>query len=86
MPNKNYVKGRRKEYKLAKEELEAGADIVQRTAGSHSPIDIISINKTKKLIRFIQSKPDSMSEKEKKRIEEKNKDLNDWFYCEFIVK
>ena len=42
---KIYKKGRRKEYK-----------IVQRTAGSHSPVDIIAINKLTKTIKLIQSK------------------------------
>ena len=45
MPNKNYIKGRRKEYKICKKLIEKGFDIAQRTAGSHSPIDIIVINK-----------------------------------------
>jgi len=59
MPNKQYVKGRRKEYKICNQLKEQGWDIVQRTAGSHSPIDIIAIHLLKREILFIQSKPDN---------------------------
>lgn len=82
MPNKNYVKGRRKEYKICKTYRERYKfDIVQRTAGSHSPVDIIAIDKIRKRIHFIQAKPDSMSENEKNKI---NKEL-DWLNDEFMV-
>ena len=57
MPNPNYVKGRRKEYTICKRLQKDGFDIVQRTAGSHSPIDVIAINKNKRIILLIQSKP-----------------------------
>lgn len=60
MPNKQYIKGRNKEYKIIKSLKKDGCDIVQRTAGSHSPIDIIAINKQTKVISFIQSKPDAL--------------------------
>ena len=63
MPNKNYIKGRRKEYKLCNEYKKRGYDIVQRTAGSHSPMDIIAIHKGLKIIKLIQSKPDGYKEK-----------------------
>ena len=59
MPNKNYLKGRRKEWKTCKELKEDGFIIAQRSAGSHSPIDVFAINKEKKLIKFIQCKPDN---------------------------
>ena len=59
MPNANYEKGRRKEYKIVKELKSAGCTIAQRTAGSHSPIDVFGINKRKRHIIFIQSKPDN---------------------------
>jgi len=45
MPNKNYVNGRNKEYKVCKQLKEIGFDIAQRSAGSHSPIDIFAINR-----------------------------------------
>ena len=70
-----YKKGRRKEYKICKELKEAGFDVVQRTAGSHSPIDIIAIDCTKRKILLIQSKPDTWTQ------HQINKLLNE---CEFF--
>ena len=58
MPNPNYVKGRKKEYAICKRLRERGYDIVQRTAGSRSPFDVIAINKARKTIVLIQSKPE----------------------------
>jgi len=59
--NKNYVKGRRKEYKVCKMYKDAGWEIAQRSAGSHSPIDVFAINKKKKIIKLIQAKPDNFN-------------------------
>tara|TARA_R100000750_G_C2328391_1_gene89152 strand:- start:852 stop:1106 length:255 start_codon:yes stop_codon:yes gene_type:complete len=81
----NYLKGRRKEYKLRTELLKLGWDIVQRSAGSHSPIDVWAVNKEKKLIKLIQAKPDSMSDNKRKQIEDKNKWLNGTFEVTFEV-
>ncbi len=50
-----YTKGRAKEYKLIYEERAKGR-IAFRTAGSHSPFDVISIDLATKTIRLIQSK------------------------------
>lgn len=86
MPNKNYQKGLRKEYAIVKLFKETGCDIVQRTAGSHSPIDIIAINKSLKTIFLIQAKPDSMSEKEKQKIEDEFSWLNDEYYVRYKVR
>lgn len=85
MPNKNYLKGRRKEYKIRREYLNNDWDIVQRTAGSHSPVDIIAIDKITKRIDFIQCKPDDMTEKEKEKIISENQWLNGVFRTEFRV-
>ena len=62
MPNANYIKGRRKEYKVCDELKECGFEIVQRTAGSHSPIDIIAIDIETHQILFVQCKPDGYKE------------------------
>ncbi len=58
MPNRNYEKGRRKEYKLCKELRDLGYDIVVRTAGSHSPFDIIAVDRYSKIITLVQAKAD----------------------------
>ena len=81
MPNKNYVKGRKKEYKICKQLRDAGYDIVQRTAGSHSPIDVIAIHKRRKVILLVQSKPDNypVSKIEKLYID------NNWLVGKFDV-
>lgn len=86
MPNKNYEKGRRKEYKICNELKEAGFEIVQRTAGSHSPVDIIAINKELGEIRFIQAKPDNFSDIATERLLKENKWLNGWFEVFFEVR
>ncbi len=91
MPNKNYRKGRRKEYGITDKLKKEGWDIVQRSKGSHSPIDVFAINKKEKKILLIQSKrtiKEDMSfinDKEKGKIEEENKELNGNFEVEFRV-
>jgi len=81
MPNKNYIKGRNKEYAIVKKKREEGCEIAQRTAGSHSPFDVIAINREKKTIYLIQSKPNNFSKLNTKRLHE----LNDWLTDEFKV-
>jgi Holliday junction resolvase len=82
MPNKNYQKGTRKEYKICDDLKKEGFDIVQRTAGSHSRIDIIAIRIKERIIKLIQSKRtlnkemEYIDERLKKKIEEENKELN----------
>lgn len=85
MPNTNYVKGRRKEYSIVKEYRLLGYDLVQRTAGSHSAIDVIAIDKENKVITLIQSKPDTMNKGEIDKIISLNKGLNGEFKVSFIV-
>jgi Holliday junction resolvase len=84
MPNRNYLKGVRKERQLVNQAREQGL-IAFRSAGSHSPIDVVIINMEKEEIRFIQCKPDSISQPEKARLEASLKHLNDFFSCSFEV-
>jgi hypothetical protein len=52
------------------------ADIAQRTAGSHSPIDVIGIDTVNRIICLVQCKPESMSEAKKEELIKKvSKDL-----------
>lgn len=83
--NKNYVKGRNKEYRIVKELREKGFDIVQRSAGSHSPIDVFAINKLTKTIKLIQAKPDNYAQSKVRKLEEENNWLNNVFRVEFEV-
>ena len=84
MPNKNYLKGVRKERKLVNEARRRGL-IAFRSAGSHSPIDVVIINLKLGSVRFIQAKPDNFSEHDKQRLLEKYMKLNDYFKCVFQV-
>lgn len=84
MPNRNYIKGRVKEYNIIKR-LKEGmfqlkgemvhTPIAQRTAGSHSPFDVVAVDPEKKIILLIQSKPESMSEAARKKLIEENHKL-----------
>jgi len=85
MPNQNYVKGRRKEYRIVEKFRKADCEIVFRSAGSHSPIDVVAINKENKRIYFIQCKPDSLSESAKKKLEDTQEELIGLYECEFLV-
>lgn len=85
MPNRNYEKGRRKEYKIANDMKKLGFTIAQRAAGSHSPVDIFCINPGAKQIRLIQAKPDNMNDKQKQKIRNENKELNGKFDVTFSV-
>lgn len=78
--NKNYIKGRAKEYRLMKKLKDEGYEIVARTAGSHSPIDIIGIKKIYDCVKvkFIQSKPKGY--KKEKLMEEL-----DWLNCKSAI-
>lgn len=86
MPNRNYLKGRAKEYRITNQLRSEGWDIVQRTAGSHSNIDVFAINKKLKRIIFIQSKPDDYSERKTIEIENEMNWLDGLFKVEFIVR
>jgi Holliday junction resolvase len=57
MPNSNYLSGRRAEYQAIKDLKEQGAILAQRTAGSHSLIDVVAVMPSGK-VRLIQVKTD----------------------------
>jgi len=84
MPNRNYIKGRRKEYKVVSRAREKGY-LAFRSAGSHSPIDVVVIDKKKKKIYFIQCKPDTLSNNKRDQLLEENQELNGDFKVKFIV-
>jgi len=85
MPNRNYINGAEKERRIARKLKSEGWDIAQRSAGSHSPIDVFAVHKEKRLVRFIQAKPKSLSENKKRQLEEEHEWLNDEFVCTFEV-
>jgi hypothetical protein len=71
MTNKNYKKGRKKEYKI-KKLLEKEGYIVLRSAGSHGFADLVAVRKPKERevreIKFIQCKPENFRESERKKL------------------
>jgi Holliday junction resolvase len=68
MPNRSYVKGRRREYQ-AIALLEATGALACRTAGSHSLFDVIAV--TAAQVRLIQLKGggEYLSEVDRERLE-----------------
>jgi Holliday junction resolvase len=86
-----YKQGRRKEYAICEKLREEGFDIVQRSAGSHSKVDIFAIDTKGRRIRFIQSKRvlfknmNTINEQQKIKIESEMSYLNGCYDCMFIV-
>lgn len=84
-----YTKGRRKEYKIVKDLKKSGFDIAQRTAGSHSPFDVIAIRKKDRKILLVQSKRtlersmDYIDPKIKEKLEKKHADWEGQWDVEF---
>jgi Holliday junction resolvase len=85
MPNRQYIKGRAKEYRIMKRLKEEGYDIVVRTAGSHGAFDVIGIKAETLEIKLIQSKPKSMSEAAKAKLITAHWWLNNEFNVSFEV-
>ena len=83
--NVNYRKGRRREYSVIDKLKAEGWDIVQRSKGSHSPIDIFAIHRADKKIKLIQVKPKDFSEFQEKKILKNNEWLKGKFEVEFKV-
>lgn len=63
-----------------------GYQIAQRTAGSHSPFDIIAVNWLSRDIKLIQCKPDTMSMKMIRNILAENRELSGTYKVEFEVR
>jgi len=85
MPNSRYRKGYKKENKIVNDFKKEGYDICFRSAGSHSPVDVVVINKETKTIKLIQSKKEDFSEFQTKKLLENNNWLNNNFKVEFVV-
>ena len=85
MPNSNYIKGRKKEYRVMSDERKLG-NLVLRSAGSHSPIDVVSIDVKARVIKLIQCKPDNFSASEHNKIMMACQALNNNFKCVFEIR
>ena len=84
MVNRNYNKGRKFEYQVAKEYRAMGY-ISFRTAGSHSPVDVIAIHPKKKKMFLVQCKHGKIYKPEIARILADTKQLNGTFEVDFIL-
>ena len=81
-----YERGRHHEYRVINRmKKEKCWNILQRTAGSHSPFDVIAINLEDKIIKLIQVKPANMTESKKQAILEVNRGFTGLFHCEFLI-
>ena len=65
----NYQNGANRERRVLHSLKEQGFDLVFRSAGSHSPIDLFALDIKTKQIWLIQCKPKSMSIKAKQKLE-----------------
>ena len=89
---KIYKKGSRKEYQIISDLKKEGFDIVQRSRGSHSSIDIFAIDKNRRIILFVQSKRtldesmDYINPKLKEKLEKEFSWLNGVFGVCFEVR
>jgi Holliday junction resolvase len=70
MANKKYQKGVRLERKVVNEARAAGC-IAFRSAGSHSPFDVVILDLEKKKIAFIQCKAGQWDEYKMNKLEDK---------------
>ena len=84
MPNKNYVKGVRKERQIVNDARSKNL-IAFRSAGSKSIIDVVIIDIKNKTIQLIQSKPETIHTIQKIKLENKYNYLNNNFKCNFEV-
>lgn len=84
MGNKFYRKGYRKENMLVTKSKEQGY-LSFRSAGSHSPIDVVIIDHVNREIRLVQCKPSDYGQIPTDRLYEANKHLNGAYDVKFIV-
>jgi len=84
MPSKLYVKGVRKERKYVNQ-ARAEGKLSFRSAGSHSPIDVVIIDKIGKVIKLLQCKPESMNQAAKNKLYHEQADLSGQYWVQFDV-
>jgi Holliday junction resolvase len=66
----NYQNGANRERRVVNSLKEQGFDLVFRSAGSHSPVDLFALDIKTKQIWLIQCKPKSLSSNGKNKIED----------------
>ncbi|MGH2638402.1 MAG: hypothetical protein ACRDF4_03870 [Rhabdochlamydiaceae bacterium] len=65
----NYTRGRSYEYRVIAKLRKQGFTIVQRSAGSHSVVDIWAVDTAKKIIKLVQCKSGKSAKRELGKIE-----------------
>lgn len=85
----NYEKGRNKEYRIMSYFRKRDRDnIVIRTAGSHSPFDVVVINKRTRVISLIQSKlrgKENLSKPARQKILDEGNSYGGEYIAEFML-
>ena len=81
---KIYRRGADKERRIVNAARKLGK-ISLRSAGSHSPIDVVTIDLIDMTVRFIQCKGLKFPDSEKRRLEKEYKSLNGYFKGTFEV-
>lgn len=84
MPNRNYRKGYLKELRIVNNARAEGC-IALRSAGSHSPIDVVIIDSKRRIIKLVQSKAGNFSMTEKARLLKQMSHLNGNYTARFYV-
>ena len=84
MPNKHYMKGYRKERRVVNQARELG-HIAFRSAGSHSPIDVIVVDQVNRTIDLIQCKSDKMTDSAKTKILQEQEGIDGDYKVAFTV-
>ena len=87
MVNKNYIAGRRFEYKVKKYYENKGYTVL-RTSGSHGFADLVAIKNDARIIVFIQCKNRKPTKQETKEFEEFDwlnvVDMHTWILTEMV--
>lgn len=73
-----------KERKVVNQARDKG-HIAFRSAGSHSPVDVVILEADTRRIKLIQCKPNSMSDNQKKKLRNEMSAYNGQFEVEFEV-
>ena len=81
----NYRNGAARERRFVNNLKKDGFDIVFRSAGSHSPVDVVAIHQESKMIYFIQCKPQTLSKNAQKALQSHYEWLNRDYACHFKV-
>lgn len=84
MPNKHYINGIKKERRLVNR-AKAQGHIALRSAGSHSPIDVVIVDFTNHKIHLVQCKPASMKMNEQEMLELEFAHLNGTYEVTYEV-